>query len=223
MLRLAGAAAALFVLGPVLATTGLVAPLHGFVVFAISGLLALITVVLGLISLARGTGGGSALLVAGVITLVFVAAALPGRQVPRINDITTDTETPPELAHAKTLPGNLGRDMSYPGAAFAEQQRAGYPDLGGLRLNMPPDDVFQKVLTAAPTLPNTEVTHVDANRHALEGVSTSRLFRFQDDFVVEVRADNGGSIVHMRSKSRVGKGDVGANAARIRALFAMLQ
>jgi uncharacterized protein (DUF1499 family) len=54
---------------------------------------------------------------------------------------------------------------------------------------------------------------------ALEGFATSKVFRFKDDFVVEVREANGGSVVHMRSKSRDGKGDIGANAARVQAFF----
>jgi uncharacterized protein (DUF1499 family) len=45
----------------------------------------------------------------------------------------------------------------------------------------------------------------------------TRIFRFVDDIVVRVRPSNGGSIVDVRSKSRDGRGDMGANAARIRA------
>jgi uncharacterized protein (DUF1499 family) len=47
-------------------------------------------------------------------------------------------------------------------------------------------------------------------------------FRFKDDVVVRVRADParpGGSIVDMRSISRVGGSDVGVNAARIRSFL----
>jgi uncharacterized protein (DUF1499 family) len=38
-----------------------------------------------------------------------------------------------------------------------------------------------------------------------------------DDIRVRVRPSGEGSVVDVRSKSRVGRGDVGANAARIRA------
>ena len=50
------------------------------------------------------------------------------------------------------------------------------------------------------------------------GVDTSNAHFFVDDIVVRIRARDGGSVLDVRSKSRVGKGDVGANAARIRAL-----
>ena len=43
------------------------------------------------------------------------------------------------------------------------------------------------------------------------------LFRFVDDIVVRIRTAPGGSIVDVRSTSRVGESDLGANAARIRA------
>ena len=217
--RLSTIAAVLFVVGPGLAHFGLLPPLGGFVTFALGGLLALIAFVRGLIGLARGKGADGGLILAGALGLIFVVAAAPGRKVPRINDITTDTQNPPQFAHAQSLPANQGRDMSYPGTSFAEQQLAGYGPLEGHHLNMAPDEAFQRVVTATKALTGAEVTQTDAARRTLEGVATSKLFRFQDDFVVEVRPAGDGSIVQMRSKSRDGKGDFGVNAARIRALF----
>jgi len=61
------------------------------------------------------------------------------------------------------------------------------------------------------------VISVDAAAGTLLARDTSKIFRFVDDIVVRVRpAENGGAIVDVRSKSRVGQGDIGANAARIR-------
>lgn len=223
VIRMAAVATLFFVLGPLLAMLGAIAPMRGFGLFAFSGLLSLVTLILGIVGLARGKGGATGVLLSGLITVVFLAVALPGRDFPRINDITTDTLTPPQFVHATTLPGNEGRDLKYPGATFAEQQQQGYPDLKGLRLSLPPDEAFRKVVAAAKTLPNSEVTYTDQSKRVVEGLTTSRLFRFQDDFIVEVREDSDGCQVHMRSKSRVGRGDIGANAARIQALFAKLQ
>ena len=56
----------------------------------------------------------------------------------------------------------------------------------------------------------------------LEAREVSGLFRFVDDVAVRVRPAEGGSRVDVRSKSRVGQGDVGANAKRIRAFKAAL-
>jgi uncharacterized protein (DUF1499 family) len=79
------------------------------------------------------------------------------------------------------------------------------------------------VVRLAQQHPGWQVTYVNGTSRVIEGVATSDLFRFHDDFVVRVRPDDGGSIVDMRSKSRDGKGDLGANAERIRAFFVSLE
>ena len=62
----------------------------------------------------------------------------------------------------------------------------------------------------------------DAAAGALELLAVTPLMRFKDDVAVRVRAvpaaaAGGGAmiVVDVRSASRVGKGDLGANAARI--------
>lgn len=217
------------ILGPVLAHLELVAPLTGFAIFGVGLLLALVSLLVGLIGLVvgpagtRGTTGGAILLPLLLIVATFVAAGA-GMDDPRINDITTDPTTPPRFVTAPTLAENAGRDMAYPGAEFAQQQAAGYPDLAPLTLAMPPDEAFKQVAAAARSMPNWVITREDPAAHALEGHDTSGIFKFKDDFVIEVRPGaNGQSIVQMRSKSRDGRGDMGVNAARIRAFFQRLQ
>ena len=53
-------------------------------------------------------------------------------------------------------------------------------------------------------------------------VDTSLLFGFKDDIVVRVAANGAGSRVDVRSLSRVGRSDIGANARRIRAFLGKL-
>ena len=219
------AAAVAFVGGPFLAHFRIVPAIAGFGLFALGGLLGIVTLVAGIVgAFRRGWGAAATSLgLGGLISAIFVLVAIPGRRVPPINDITTDTANPPQFVKAGSLPANQGRDMAYPGTSFAEQQRAGYPDLAPLTLSVPPDEAFQLVQAAAKQMPDWEVTRVDASARALEGIATSRLFRFQDDFVIEVRPHDGGSVIEMRSKSRNGKGDVGANAARINSVFGKLK
>jgi len=112
--------------------------------------------------------------------------------------------------------------MSYP-PTFAEIQRQCCADLAPAHLEVPPAAALAAVQRAAATMPDWTVTNVDAGAGTLEAVATSRLFHFQDDVVVRVRAEgDGASRVDVRSKSRVGKGDLGANAARIRLFLAAL-
>ena len=220
--------ALLSVVGPALAHFELVKPMAGFVALLLGGVLALLATITGAVALlSRGTASRDAALrgfvPALVVVLAIVLLASRGRHYPRINDITTDTAAPPQFVAAGALPENQGRDLGYPGATFAEQQRAGYPDLGPVRLELPPSEAFTRVAAAAHGIPGWKITREDAARRAIEGVDTTWLFRFQDDFVIEVREQNGHSVVHMRSKSRDGKGDIGANAKRIEAFFARLE
>jgi uncharacterized protein (DUF1499 family) len=90
-----------------------------------------------------------------------------------------------------------------------------YKKLAPLRVSAPPEAVFQQALVLAREQPRWQVTVVDPQARTFEGVAESRVFRFHDDFVVRVRPDGQGTRVDMRSKSRVGKGDLGANAERI--------
>ncbi len=215
-------------LGPTLAHFELVAPLTGFAVFLFGLLLAVLCLLLGLVALAvgppgtRAAAGGGMLPGLLVILVVFVASGA-GQSPPRINDITTDTVTPPSLVHAQTLPENTGRDMAYPGEEFARQQREGYGEIAPAQLALPPDETFRRVAASARSMDGWVITREDPGARVVEGYDTSWLFHFRDDFVIEVRDANGQSVVHMRSKSRDGQGDVGANAKRIRTFLGGLK
>jgi uncharacterized protein (DUF1499 family) len=105
------------------------------------------------------------------------------------------------------------------------QEAAGtYKDLAPLRLDGAPDDVFKRVQIIAGEVPDWQITNNDQGKRKIEGIATSALFRFKDDFVIEVRdAGGGASLVEMRSKSRDGKGDLGVNYHRIRSFFTLVQ
>jgi uncharacterized protein (DUF1499 family) len=221
--RLGIAAVVAFVVGPVLAHLGVLPPRVGFLLFGLGGLLGIVAAVLGIIGALRGGGVSAGLVVGALVAAIFLVFAVPAGKVPPINDITTDTSTPPQFVAAGSIEANRGRDMKYPGPSFAEQQRGGYPDLAPLQLAASPDEVYARVEVVAKQMPTWQITRTDAAAHALEGVDTTQLFQFKDDFVIEVRPQNSGSLVQMRSKSRDGKGDVGANAARIRAFFEKLK
>lgn len=216
-------------LGPALAHFWIAPAIAGFGVFLLGVLFGVLAVVVGLLGAVIGPAGAFRSSLGGIILAVVIVGSIFAvvgirSSLPRINDITTDTENPPRFVNAGMLTENTGRDMAYPGADFAGQQKAGYPDLGPLALAMPPDEAFKQVAAAARSMPDWVITREDAAAHALEGYDTTRLFHFRDDFVIEVRpAANGQSLVQMRSKSRDGKGDMGTNAARIKAFFTRLK
>lgn len=221
------AAAALVVVGVASASFQLLPAFGGFLVMVLGlgvALVGLVTSVVGLVATAPGKRvAGRPLAMRGLMTSVVtvVALAVPASQgsgLPRINDMTTSFEDPPVFVAA--VEANGGRDMSYPGAGFAEQQKQAYPDLDTLVLAQDPDVAFDLVHAALASMPRMEILDTDRQGGRIEGTETSALFRFKDDIVVRIRpSEDGGSRIDARSKSRDGKGDLGVNAARIRTLF----
>ncbi len=215
-------AALAMAVGPLVAHFEITPPLAGFGLFALGGLVGLVTGIASIVQRLRGrplTVGGGLAVVAG---LLFIGIASRGRGYPRINDFTTDLADPPAFEFAGTLPENKGRDLSYP-PAFAAVQRACCADLHPATMPVPPNAAYERALKVATSMPTWRVTRADATGPSVEAVATSGLFRFKDDIVMRVRPDPAGSRVDVRSKSRDGQGDLGANAARIRALVAALQ
>jgi uncharacterized protein (DUF1499 family) len=133
------------------------------------------------------------------------------RAVPPINDITTDTANPPRYMTAP---------RAYPGAEFARQQHAAYPDIGPVLLALPPREAFARAVAAAEAM-GWEVVGRDAAAGTIEAVDTTKWFGFKDDIAIRITPGPGGSPnlsqVDIRSKSRVGLSDIGTNAQRIRA------
>lgn len=148
-------------------------------------------------------------LVAAALLLGAASAALPLdylrrlKSVPYINDITTDTEAPPQFAQPRPYERH-----------FAELQQIGYPELRPLLLPVPPAPAFARALAAAQAM-GLEVVAADEKSGTIEAVATTRWFGFKDDVAVRIAPAGAGSRIDVRSKSRVGRSDVGANARRI--------
>jgi len=216
-------------LGAALAHFGVLQPLGGFLLFALGLLTALIAGLLGLGALYTTRAGsnrsGRALAFVGVLAAVVAIgivaiARQPGAGLPSINDISTDLSDPPAFP---SDPAGGDRDMSYP-AGFAEQVKAtpAYQDLQPIRFPRPPADVFADAEDTVRRL-DWELASTDPATGTIVASETTKLFRFVDDVAIRVRDDGaGGSVVDVRSKSRDGQGDIGANAARIRRFFAAL-
>ena len=96
-----------------------------------------------------------------------------------------------------------------------------YPDLRSQRFDQPHERVFAAALAAARTM-EWEVTAQSKEQGEIRAVATTPVFRFKDDVTLSVSRDASGTKVDMRSHSRIGKGDLGANARRIREFQAEL-
>ncbi|OOG23625.1 hypothetical protein B1C78_10905 [Thioalkalivibrio denitrificans] len=91
-----------------------------------------------------------------------------------------------------------------------------YPDIQPQHLRAEPGAVFEAALTVARDA-GWEIVETDAAKGRIEAVATTRFLRFRDDVTILIEpAGQGGSRVDIRSRSRVGRSDLGANARRIR-------
>ena len=142
-----------------------------------------------------------------VALVVGLAAAAPPLEfrrqaslVPPINDISTD------FANAK----------------FAEQQRRAYPDIAPLEMKEAPPAAFERAIAVGQAM-GWQITARNPAVGHFSAVATTAWFGFQDDIDVRVTALGSGSRLDIRSRSRVGRSDIGANARRIRAYFERLK
>jgi uncharacterized protein (DUF1499 family) len=162
------------------------------------------------------------------ISLVVAGAlsAIPARfrmgpPTPPIHDITTDMQDPPRYVAVLRLRADAPNTTEYAGERVAAQQREAYEDLQPAILNVPPPRAFDRALAAVGKM-GWDLVEADAAAGRIEATDTTFWFGFKDDVVIRVKPRDGGSRVDVRSLSRVGVGDAGTNAKRIRAYLDVL-
>ena len=146
------------------------------------------------------------------------------RSLPPIHDITTDTGNPPPLVATLPLREQTGatNPPAYEGDTIAKQQRKAYPDIQPVMLAMSPDSAYGQALRAAREM-GWEIVSAERDAGVIEATATTGWWGFKDDVVIRVKPASGIARVDVRSISRVGGSDVGANAARIRAYVSRLK
>tara|TARA_R110000868_G_scaffold10429_2_gene51178 strand:+ start:1545 stop:2291 length:747 start_codon:yes stop_codon:yes gene_type:complete len=204
-------------------------PLLGIAVAGLLGIVALVVSLIGLVSVLRGKRAGlSAALIGIVVALVaatpFTTSFMKGRSVPPIHDITTDLANPPQfvaiLPLRATSPNPL--DRAEP-ADLAAQQAKAYPSLAPVTLDALPGKVFEASRDVVHDM-GWDLVSAAPDSGLIEATATTNLLHFKDDVVIRItETDAGGSIVDLRSVSRVGMSDLGANAARIEAFIEALK
>lgn len=143
--------------------------------------------------------------------------------MPRIHDISTDTEDPPAFVEVLGHRRGAWNGPGYSGAAAAAQQHAAWPHLRPLDTSAPRSLVHD---TARRTMNSAgwRVVGDDPAAGRLEAIATTPWLRLKDDVVVRLRdRPDGGTRVDVRSKSRIGRNDFGTNARRVLAFLADLR
>jgi uncharacterized protein (DUF1499 family) len=200
----------------------------GFQLLTWAAYLGIAAVALAVLALALGRRRA---LVAGVLALVLgaLAAFLPwswrreARGYPPIHDVTTDVANPPAFVAVLPLRADAPNPPEYPGDSVAALQREAYPDIAPLMMAMPVDSAFSLAAAVAREMSGWRLVDQDRRQGRIEATATTPWFGFRDDVVIRVTSASGISRVDVRSKSRVGRGDVGANAKRVRAYLEALR
>ena len=140
--------------------------------------------------------------------------------VPPIHDITTDTANPPAFIAIVPLRENApngyeyGVSEAWPAEKLGATTMAAYPDLKPIESDLSVADAVDRTEDALQTM-GLEIVAVDKEAGLVEATATTFWFGFKDDMVVRIVGNGEGSRIDLRSMSRVGQSDVGANAARI--------
>ncbi|MEP5567825.1 MAG: DUF1499 domain-containing protein [Halioglobus sp.] len=153
---------------------------------------------------------------------LLLLSLLGGRgDYPAIHDITTDTLDPPAFTAAIKLRGNGSNTLALKPETI-EAQLAAYPDLKTITTSDSIEDAFDKAVASADEL-GWEIYRRDLNDGFIEAVDTTAIMGFKDDVVIRLRTNANGTLLDVRSVSRVGVSDLGANAARIREFTTVYQ
>lgn len=195
----------------------------GFIIMLgvmLGALVAIVLAIIGLISARRrGLRRSFKWAILGLlISLIVVGLPLnlifDGFRLPPIHDITTDTENPPTFVAILPLRKNADNPSAYGGPEIAAQQRKAYPKVRPLMLNLPANQAFERALAVARDM-GWEIVEANPTEGRLEATARTFWFGFKDDVIVRVTPSGDGSRIDVRSVSRVGTSDVGANAKRI--------
>jgi len=213
----------------VIVRTGLLEIVPALATFAaalVAAALAVLTAFAAFVVIWRKGLGGLGRAVTGLF-LGLALLAYPGylgyraSKLPILADITTDPANPPRfevLARLRPRGSN-----QYAGATAAALQQKAYPDIEALEFQLPAQTVFRVALTAvtARGWHIVDALPPSARRRTgtIEAVARTLVMGFRDDVVVRVTAVGRGARLDMRSASRYGFHDFGANAKRVAALL----
>ncbi len=155
--------------------------------------------------------------------LVLIATLLEGGSSgqPAIHNISTDIDNPPQFVAAVERRGESSNPLEYT-TKIAELQVSAYPDVQTIKSDLNAVQAFDKSLQVIENI-GWEIYAQAPEEGRIEAVDTTFWFGFKDDIVVRIQPVVGGSLIDLRSVSRVGQGDLGANAERIRLFIERFQ
>lgn len=137
------------------------------------------------------------------------------RSVPFIHNISTDVSDPPSFDKVVSLRGEGSNPLEYDAEKIGALQLEAYPDVKTLMVDASVEEAFSQALVVANDL-GWELVNEDSATGIIEATETTALWAFKDDVVIRVKRIGTKTAIDLRSVSRVGQSDLGANAKRIK-------
>ncbi len=166
----------------------------------------------------------AAALLAYPVYLAALAFALPP-----INEVSTDLKAPPALLlSAKAREARAGYEPPPASEETRDAQRAAYPDISTVMVEMDSTQAYQLALSVASDLGwrvvDSEPPNLNGDGAALiEATARSLFFGFVTDIAIRIRPGATETAIDVRSVSRLGGHDFGANAGRVRKFIAAVK
>ncbi|TEW55308.1 DUF1499 domain-containing protein [Psychromonas sp. RZ22] len=156
-------------------------------------------------------------LVLGLIILAPTMLSLITTPVryPPIHDITSDTQNPPQFTFLTDSRAGAKNTLVYAGQEIAVQQLKAFPDIQPIISELAPDQAYLKAIKIAENM-DWLIVNQDLNLLKFEATARTPFFNFADDVVVKITTQQNNSRIDIRSVSRIGRGDRGVNAKRIK-------
>ncbi|MEL0657684.1 DUF1499 domain-containing protein [Psychromonas arctica] len=160
---------------------------------------------------------GFALILVLIPVVAHYATTQPEKKVPGapLNDISTDTVNPPLFDAVASLRPAKSNSLKYPGVKAAKRQEELFPDITSIPSSLSRESAFKRALDIAETM-NWDIVSQDVNTGIIEAVASTIAFDFKDDVVIRIQSATTGSLIDIRSHSRIGRSDRGKNAQRVR-------
>jgi len=143
--------------------------------------------------------------------------------LPRLTEVATSPDKPLAFGTLTDLRPSGANPIADPETVVIKAQVEAYPDIGPMVLERSAPEVFNLVQEAVSRLEWTVALSEspgETGTGRIEATDKSLVMGFTDDVVIQVKGDDAHAVIDVRSVSRYGMHDLGANAARIRALFA---
>ena len=153
-------------------------------------------------------------------------------KLPFIHDVTTDTQDPPVFGEvvmaerAKVEGVNTADYVGKMAPVFKDEKPAGeklvsalqtkaFPEIRPLVLSETKDVVFGEAMATAKSM-GWKIKEEDLAAGRIDATDTTFWYGFDDDITIRLRdGKGGGTIVDVRSLSRIGGSDLGKNADRV--------